>query len=132
MLAPLQLELANQVHHHYRSEFLLDILHSLAFSSSYAEIQQFEGNCALVNASTYLLGDLNGGHVLMAVDNVDVNTRTLDGKNTWEVFLLSRHTELFLDLFLEKMSNHIIKISINLVESNLQSSQCRYMMKQNG
>ena len=82
-LAPLQLGLANQVYHHYRSEFLLDILHSLGFCSSYAEIQRFEGNCAVVNASTYLIGDLNGGHVLMATDNVDFNIRTLDGKNTF-------------------------------------------------
>ena len=87
LLAPLQLGLANQVYHHYRSEFLLDILHSLGFCSSYTEIQRFEGNCALVNASTYLLGDLNGSHVKMATDNVDFNTRTLDGKKhstEWE------------------------------------------------
>ena len=43
----------------------------------------FEGNCALVNAEAYLLGDLSGGHVMMVADNVDHNTRRLDGKNTF-------------------------------------------------
>ena len=82
-LAPLQLGLSILVYHHYRSEYLLNTLHGLGFCSSYDEIQMFEGNCALVNAAAYLLGDLSGGHVMMVADNVDHNTRTLDGKNTF-------------------------------------------------
>ena len=82
-LASLQLGLSILVYHHYRSEYLLNTLHGLGFCSSYDEIQMFEGNCALVNAAAYLLGDLSGGHVMMVADNVDHDTRTLDGKNTF-------------------------------------------------
>ena len=80
--------------------YLLNTLHGLGFCSSYDEIQMF-GNCALVNVAAYLLGYLSGGHVMIVVDNVDRNTRTLDGKNTFHGMgmIAAIHTKVLIDSF---------------------------------
>ena len=45
-LAPLQIGLAIQVHHHFASRFLIDALHCHGFSSSYKEVKKFELSAA--------------------------------------------------------------------------------------
>ncbi|KAG7156410.1 hypothetical protein Hamer_G006161 [Homarus americanus] len=45
VVAPLQVGLAVQVHHMYRSQFLVDTLHEMGFSS-YKEVMRFEKNAA--------------------------------------------------------------------------------------
>ena len=41
MIAPLQLGLAVQLHHHFASKYLIDVLNSLVFCVSYTEVQTF-------------------------------------------------------------------------------------------
>jgi hypothetical protein len=84
-IAPLQLGLAVQIHHLFRSKFLIDTLNLMGFSSSYSEVQRFEKNAAC-SAGSDVLGDdidLLDSMVLFAADNVDHNSITLDGKGTF-------------------------------------------------
>lgn len=80
LLAPLQIGLAVQLYHHFRSRYLIDTLHSLGFSTSYNNAQQFERNAATVSST--LLPVTNESQVVMVADNVDHNVCTLDGMNT--------------------------------------------------
>ena len=47
LLAPLQVGLGVQLHHHYASRFLFDTLYKLGFCCSYNEVHQFEQNAVL-------------------------------------------------------------------------------------
>ena len=86
LIAPLQLVLAVQMHHHFGSRFLIDSLHRHGFCCSYSEFQMFERN-AVVTSGTELNiqdGDCFLQHV---ADNVDHNIRTIDGETLfmeWE------------------------------------------------
>lgn len=86
VIAPVQLGLAVQGHHMYRSRFLIDSLHEMGFCSSYGEVQRFESNAAnsvapdtIISEKTNLLGIT----LQFAADNVDHNLLTLDGKGTF-------------------------------------------------
>ena len=85
LLAPLQLGLAVQMHHHFRSRFLIDTLSAMGFCSSYSEVQRFEENAAASVATDVLGGDIDipDTALLFAADNVDHNIITLDGKGTF-------------------------------------------------
>ena len=82
LIAPLQLGLAVQMHHHFGSRFLIDLLHRHRFCSSYAEVQMFERN-AVVTSGTEL--NILDGDCLVQyfADNGDRNIKTIDGKNTF-------------------------------------------------
>lgn len=84
VLAPLQIGLAVQMHHHFRSRFLIDNLFALGFCSSFSEVQRFEENAA-ATAAPDVPGNANmpGSMLLFAVDNVDHNIISLDGKGTF-------------------------------------------------
>ncbi len=47
LLAPLQLGLGVQIHHHFASRFLIDTLYQHGFCCSYREVNQFEKNAVL-------------------------------------------------------------------------------------
>ena len=81
ILAPMQVGLAVQVHHHFASRFLVDTLHRLGFCCSYKEVQRFVRNAA-VSRGTDIPG-FSGQFLQYAADNVDHNIRTLDGHNTF-------------------------------------------------
>ena len=81
ILAPLQVGLAVQLHHHFASRCLIDTLHSLGFCSSYQEAQLFNQNVALDQGTD--IPDYNGEFVQYVADNVDHNVRTLDGNDTF-------------------------------------------------
>lgn len=49
ILAPLQLGLGIQCHHHFGSNFLVDTLNDLGFCCSYAEVQRYEQSSAAIN-----------------------------------------------------------------------------------
>ena len=85
VIAPLQLGLAVQLHHHFRSRFLIDLLSTMGYCVSYSEVQRFEEN-----AASSVAPDIVGGSsaidemmLLFAADNVDHNIATLDGKGTF-------------------------------------------------
>ena len=82
VLAPLQLGLCVQLHHHFRSNFLVDILHSHGFCCNYAEVTKFERSTA-VNEGTYIPHFREETYVQYVTYNVDHNICTLDGHNTF-------------------------------------------------
>ena len=82
VLSTLQLGLYAQLHHHFRSKFLVDTLQSHGFCCSYAVVTKFERSAA-VNGGTYIPHFREGTFVQYVADNVDHNIRTLDGHNTF-------------------------------------------------
>ncbi|XP_073423248.1 uncharacterized protein [Dendrobates tinctorius] len=85
VVAPLQLGLAVQLHHHFRSRFLVDSLSAMGYCSSYSEVQRFEENAAASVGQDVLGGTIDrlDTALLFAADNVDHNIITLDGKGTF-------------------------------------------------
>ncbi|KAG7178151.1 hypothetical protein Hamer_G003931 [Homarus americanus] len=85
VVAPLQDGLAVQVHHMYRSQFLVDTLHEMRFSSSYKQVMRFEKNAADSVAPDLLVDDIDllDMTFLFAGDNVDHNILTIDGRRTF-------------------------------------------------
>ena len=81
LLAPLQLGLGIQMHHHFSSRFLIDSLHHHGFCCSYNEVQQFEHSAAFSYNSN--IANLTTQFVQYAADNVDHNIQTIDGNNTF-------------------------------------------------
>ena len=81
-IAPLQICLAVQMHKAYASRSLIDTLNKMGFCSSYSEVLRFLANAA---ASQGLdLPEVTEEKTLQFVaDNVDHNTATLDGRNTF-------------------------------------------------
>src|SRR6218665_1770922 len=76
-----QVGLAVQMHHHFRSRFLIDTLFATGYCSSYCAVLRFEENAASSVASDVLgCSDLSHMMVLFARDNVDRNIVSLDGK----------------------------------------------------
>lgn len=70
------------MHHLFGSKFLVDSLHSHGFCSSYSEVKKFE-LCAANTQGADIPG-FTSDHVIQHVaDNVDHNSRTLDGFNTF-------------------------------------------------
>ena len=67
MLAPLQIGLAVQMHHHFSSRFLIDSLHKHGFCSSYKEVQMFEKSAA-VHHNTDIPDVSNNNFVQYACD----------------------------------------------------------------
>ena len=51
LMSPLQLGLAVQLHHHFGSRFLIDLLHALGFCSSYSEVQRFLSSAAVASGT---------------------------------------------------------------------------------
>ncbi|CAG2210631.1 unnamed protein product [Mytilus edulis] len=81
VIAPLQIGLGIQMHHHFSSRFLIDTLFNLGFCSSYSEVQKFEMNAA-ASRSTENENE-NQSFVQYIADNVDHNIRSLDGFGTF-------------------------------------------------
>ena len=84
IIAPLQIGLAVQMHHHFASKFLNDTLNHLGFASSYSEVQRYEA-CAAASAVRVADNVSLGKDEFMqyVADNVDHNVRTLDGHGTF-------------------------------------------------
>ena len=78
LIAPLQLVLAVQTHHHFRSRFLVDSLSAMGFCSSYSEVQRFAENAAISVAPDILGGDSNrlDMTLLFVADNRVVSTHS--------------------------------------------------------
>ena len=82
ILAPLQLGLGVQMHHHFSSKFLIDSLNSHGFCASYKTVQKYERSAAVAQG-TEIPGYTPGHFVQYSADNVDHNLRTLDGTGTF-------------------------------------------------
>ncbi|KAK2717493.1 hypothetical protein QYM36_006317 [Artemia franciscana] len=77
VLAPLQVFVAVQLHHHFGSRFLIDNVHKLGFCSSYKEVLRFERNAAASHGT--------GLFLQFAADNVDHDVCMIDGKGTFHL-----------------------------------------------
>ena len=82
ILAPLQLGLGVQMHHHFSSKFLIDSLNSHGFCASYKTVQKYERSAAVAQG-TEIPGYTPGHFVQYSTDNKDHNLRTLDGTGTF-------------------------------------------------
>ena len=81
IIAPLQIGLAVQLHHHYASRFLIDTLSRHGVCSTYDEVLKFNENAALEQGTD--IPSFEGQFVQYIADNVDHNVRTLDGRDTF-------------------------------------------------
>ena len=81
VIAPLQIGLGVQMHHYFGSKFLIETLNSLGFCSSYHEVQRFEQSAAV--SQGIQIESSNEQFVQFIGDNVDHNTGTIDGLNTF-------------------------------------------------
>jgi len=82
IIPPLQVALGIQLHHLFGSRYLLDLLNTLGFCSSYYEVQKFESNAA-VTLNTTIPSFFPGKFLQFVADNADHNVRTLDGLGTF-------------------------------------------------
>ena len=94
VIAPLQIGLAVQIQHLYRSKNIVDTLHKMGFCSSYTEVIRFEKNAADCVEPDVLGGDVDllDMSVLFAADNVDHNIITIDGKGTFHAVTPGKQT----------------------------------------
>lgn len=81
LITPLQIGLGVQVHHNFESQFLVDLLYSLGFSSSYKEVRTYELSAAATQELKLPSDDQH--FVQYMADNVDHNSATLNGINTF-------------------------------------------------
>ena len=82
LILPLQIGLAIQLHHQFGSRFLIEIINKLGFCSPYQEVQKYESNAA-VSRGVDIPGNIKENFIQYIADNVDHNTRTIDGHNTF-------------------------------------------------
>jgi hypothetical protein len=82
IIAPLPLGLAVQMHHHFGSKYLIEVLNSLGFCVSYWETQKYESSAAAA-VHEYVPTFFPGHFTQFIADNVDHNIRTLDGHGTF-------------------------------------------------
>ena len=81
-MTPIQLLLAVILHHHFESRYLIDILHKFGLCVSCTGVLNYEA-CAAVQLGTDL-HDIDIDLFLhFAADNVDHNSDTIDGLNTF-------------------------------------------------
>ena len=81
VIEPLQIGLGVLCHHQFGSRFLIDILNSMGFCSSYPEVQRFESSAAMTHGTDFCKTPEQ--FLQFVGDNVDHNTRSLDGYNTF-------------------------------------------------
>ena len=81
-MTPIQLSRDVILHHHFESRYLIDILHKLGLCVSYSEMLNFEACTA--DQLGKVLHDIDIDSFLQFVaDNVDHNSDTIDGLNTF-------------------------------------------------
>jgi len=82
VIAPMQIALAVQMHQNFGSRFLIDTLHELGFCSSYREVLRYERNAATAQ-NLEIPESSDERFVQFMADNVDHNSRKMDGLNTF-------------------------------------------------
>jgi len=82
LLAPLQIGLGVQMHHHFQSKFLVDSLYHHGFSCSYSEVKKYERSSSVAHGTEIQNFSANN-FIQYSADNVDHNVRSIDGKGTF-------------------------------------------------
>ena len=93
VVPPLHLGIGITLHHDYGSKMLIELLNSFGFCASYNDIRQFMTSVAMsevgkirdgVYYPTGITKRTEGGNLIQeGADNIDINTNTIDGKNTF-------------------------------------------------
>ena len=92
VIAPLQLGLGIQIHHHFASKFLIDSLSSHGFCSPYTVVQKYERSAA-VNQGTDIPGYTPDTFVQYVADNVDGALNAMLASKTFNVPLPVKSTK---------------------------------------
>ena len=127
VIAPLQIGLAVQIHHLYRSKIIVD--HKMVFISSYTEVIRFEKNAADRVEPDVLAGDVDllDMSVLFAADSVDHNIITIDGSGTFHGM------GVIASVPPGKQTNHLIpqrlKIEISILEYRFARHACHEVVR---
>ena len=83
-LAPIPFGLGVEMDNVLGSKWAIEELHSLGYSVSYAEVNVFNQSVTKnEDVSEYLKTNLRGSFTQFMCDNVDHNTMTIDGKNSF-------------------------------------------------
>ena len=83
-LAPIPFGLGVEMDYVLGSKWAIEELHSLGYSVSYAEVNVFKQSVTKnEDVSEYLKTNLRGSFTQFMCDNVDHNTMTIDGKNSF-------------------------------------------------
>ena len=86
-MCPLQIILGTEVHHRTGSQFIIDLLQKLGFSSSVKDVQKLERSLCLHDP----FETPSDGHLpLYSGDNADVQIHTNEGHNTLHVMGMIR------------------------------------------
>ena len=87
---PFTLNLAVQLYHEFGSESVIEYLNAHGFGVKYDEVRRFLTSVANAEITkiqgdcSFLFGIANCGSLIQeGVDNIDINTETIDGKNTF-------------------------------------------------
>ena len=81
VITPFQIGLALQLYHEFGSKQLVDILHVHGFCSSYDEVDKIKNGVYIPNG---IIPFTSAGCLIQeGSDNIDINTETVDGKNTF-------------------------------------------------
>ncbi|GFY65795.1 uncharacterized protein TNIN_117671 [Trichonephila inaurata madagascariensis] len=81
-------------HRRYRSERLIDVLHSLEFAASYGKTVQYEISTSY-HPQPRILSSESGALVRYVGDNADINVYTLDGNNTLQVMEIVTPNDIY-------------------------------------
>ena len=133
VIAPLQVGLAVQMHHLYRSKFIVDTLYQMGFCSYYGEVLRFEKNAANCVAPEMLGENINllDMSLLFAGDNVDHNILTIDGKGAFHgmgmIAALTPGRQANHIIFRQNISelNIVEKTKIEIKEHRFANFACR-------
>ncbi len=133
LTAPLRIGLGVQLHHHFGSRFLVDTLHNVGFSISYAEVQRFERSAAVSNGVDLPLRT-EGGMIQLVADNVDHNLVKLEGKKTFHAMgiIATVTPEVTCKRYIAKKNVSaaeiaaISKIEINFYKNNKRKNSLKY------
>ena len=82
VIASLQICLGVQLHLEFGSRFCIETLHGLGFCSSYQNVQKYQLS-AVVSQPLETPCLMQGQFLQFMADNIDHNTQTLDGLNTF-------------------------------------------------
>ena len=82
IITPIPLSLAVILHRHFESRYLIDVLHKFGLCASYSEVIKFEA-CAADQLGTDLHDIGIDSFLHFVADNVDHNSDTIDGLNTF-------------------------------------------------
>jgi len=82
IITPIQLSIGVILHRHFESKYLIDLLNKFGLCASYSEVLKFE-SCAANQSSTEIHNVNETSFLHFVADNVDHNTATIDGLNTF-------------------------------------------------